>query len=169
MTAQSLPLRPDLDQLKRQAKELLRRQPRFGRLRDAQRAVAQQYGFDSWDAFVNPRLVGQRRRSCAPREGRSGFGPRQCVYRCRNEGKRDVLLWLLEAGVRVPPVLTGCQAYLLEHTDMLRTLLAHGGSPSLTTSGHQAAMSWKKTGSTRRPNRARRQPAEKWRNPDLRL
>jgi ankyrin repeat protein len=51
VTAQSLPPRPDLDQLKRQAKELLRRQPHLGRLRDAQRAVARQYGFASWDAL----------------------------------------------------------------------------------------------------------------------
>jgi hypothetical protein len=46
-------------------------------------------------------------------------------------GKRDLLRRLLEAGVRVPPVLTGCQSYLLEHTDMLRTLLAHGMNPDL--------------------------------------
>jgi hypothetical protein len=38
-------------QLKRQAKELLRRQPLLGGLRDAQRVIAQQYGFDSWDAL----------------------------------------------------------------------------------------------------------------------
>jgi ankyrin repeat protein len=49
--ARSLPPSPNLDQLKRQAKELLRRQPHLGRLRDAQRVIAQQYGFDSWDAL----------------------------------------------------------------------------------------------------------------------
>jgi len=49
MTAQPLPPRPDLDQLKRQAKELLRREPGLGRLRDAQRVIAGQYGFTSWD------------------------------------------------------------------------------------------------------------------------
>jgi hypothetical protein len=41
----------NLDQLKRQAKELLRRQPLLGQLRDAQRVIAQQYGFDLWDAL----------------------------------------------------------------------------------------------------------------------
>jgi ankyrin repeat protein len=46
-------------------------------------------------------------------------------------GKRDLLRRLFEVGVRVPPVLTGCQSYLLEHTDMLRTLLANGMSPDL--------------------------------------
>ena len=51
MTARSLPASPDLDQLKRQAKELLHRQPHLGRLRDAQRLIAQEYGFDSWDAL----------------------------------------------------------------------------------------------------------------------
>ena len=51
MPVQSLPPRPHLDQLKRQAKELLRRQPDIGRLRDAQRAIAEGYGFTSWDAL----------------------------------------------------------------------------------------------------------------------
>jgi ankyrin repeat protein len=51
VTTGSLPSRPNLDQLKRQAKELLRREPHLGRLRDAQRALAQQYGFASWDAL----------------------------------------------------------------------------------------------------------------------
>src|SRR5215467_4576657 len=37
VTARALPPSPNLDQLKRQAKELLRRQPQLGRLRDAQR------------------------------------------------------------------------------------------------------------------------------------
>lgn len=46
-------------------------------------------------------------------------------------GKRELLARLLQAGIRVPAVLTGCQGYLLEHADMLRTLLAHGMSPDL--------------------------------------
>jgi len=45
MAARALPARPDLTQLKRQAKELVRRQPQVGRLRDAQRAIAEEYGF----------------------------------------------------------------------------------------------------------------------------
>ena len=44
----SLPARPNLDQLKRQAKERLVREPSLGRLRDAQRAIAADYGFDAW-------------------------------------------------------------------------------------------------------------------------
>jgi hypothetical protein len=58
VSAQPLPERPNLDQLKRQAKELLeewRRAPSSDaqdlRLRDAQLALAQKYGFDSWDAL----------------------------------------------------------------------------------------------------------------------
>lgn len=49
MTGRALPPRPHLDQLKRHAKELLRRQPQLGRLRDAQRTIAEEYGFASWD------------------------------------------------------------------------------------------------------------------------
>ncbi len=60
MSVRRLPERPNLDQLKHQAKELLAAW-RSGssadapapdtppRLRDAQRAIARQYGFDSWD------------------------------------------------------------------------------------------------------------------------
>lgn len=38
-------------------------------------------------------------------------------------GKRDLLKRLLDAGIHVPSVVTGCQSYLLEHPDMLETLL----------------------------------------------
>lgn len=71
MTAQPLPVRPDLDQLKRQAKDLLKalrsgepaarqrwrehaplaQDPERARLRDAQRVIAQEHGFASWDAL----------------------------------------------------------------------------------------------------------------------
>ena len=44
-------------------------------------------------------------------------------------GKRDLLKRLLDAGIRVPPVVTGCQSYLLEQPDMLRTLLDSGMNP----------------------------------------
>jgi ankyrin repeat protein len=43
--------------------------------------------------------------------------------------KRDLLKRLLDAGVRVPPVVTGCQSYLLEQADMLLTLLDSGMNP----------------------------------------
>jgi ankyrin repeat protein len=67
MPARSLPPSPNLDQLKHQAKDLLRRQPLLGRLRDAQRVVAQQYGFDSWDAL----------RAHVESAGRAARGPIQ--------------------------------------------------------------------------------------------
>jgi hypothetical protein len=62
MSVRRLPERPNLDQLKRQAKELLTAwhggasddaptAPTPLRLRDAQRVLAQQYGFDSWDVL----------------------------------------------------------------------------------------------------------------------
>jgi hypothetical protein len=44
-------------------------------------------------------------------------------------GKRDLLKRLLDAGIRVPPVVTGCQSYLLEQPDMLKTLLDNGMNP----------------------------------------
>jgi len=44
-------------------------------------------------------------------------------------GKRDLLKRLLNAGIRVPNVVTGCQSYILEQPDMLRTLLDHGMNP----------------------------------------
>jgi len=56
------------------------------------------------------------------------------------DGRRDRLERLLAAGLRVPPVLTGCQGYLLTHTDMLRTLLAHGMSPDVMNWQHQTLL-----------------------------
>jgi len=56
------------------------------------------------------------------------------------DGRRDRLDRLLAAGLRVPRVLTGCQGYLLAHTDMLRTLLAHGMSPDLMNWQHQTLL-----------------------------
>ena len=47
---------------------------------------------------------------------------------------------MLAAGLRVPPVLTGCQGYLLTHTDLLRMLLAHGMSPDLMNWQHQTLL-----------------------------
>lgn len=56
MTARQLPERPNLDQLKRQAKELLRERraedpARAFALHDAQFALAREYGFPSWNAL----------------------------------------------------------------------------------------------------------------------
>jgi ankyrin repeat protein len=42
-------------------------------------------------------------------------------------GKRELLMRLLDAGVRVPTTPDGCRSYLLEQPDMLRLLLQRGG------------------------------------------
>jgi hypothetical protein len=49
---------------------------------------------------------------------------------CTN-GKRDLLMSLLDAGLRVPPVLTACRGYLLEDPEMFRILLDSGMNPDL--------------------------------------
>ena len=41
--------------------------------------------------------------------------------------KRELMVRLLDAGVRVPPKPGGCRTYLLEDVDMLRQLLVRGG------------------------------------------
>jgi len=46
-------------------------------------------------------------------------------------GKRDLLVRLLDAGIRVPALVTGCRSYLLENVEMLRMLLASGMSPDM--------------------------------------
>ncbi len=46
-------------------------------------------------------------------------------------GKRDLLVRLLEAGARVPPVLTACRSYLMNDPGLLRLLLASGLDPDL--------------------------------------
>jgi ankyrin repeat protein len=51
-------------------------------------------------------------------------------------GKRDLLVRLLAAGARVPPVLTACRSYLLEDPEMLRLLLASGMNPDLPNWQH---------------------------------
>jgi ankyrin repeat protein len=47
------------------------------------------------------------------------------------EGKRDLLARLLDAGARVPPVLTACRSYLMSDPEMLERLLASGMNPDL--------------------------------------
>ena len=47
------------------------------------------------------------------------------------QGKRDLVIRLLEAGVRVPPVLTECRSYLWSDPGLLRLLVASGMDPDL--------------------------------------
>jgi ankyrin repeat protein len=46
-------------------------------------------------------------------------------------GKRDLVVRLLAAGARVPPVVTACRSYLWTEPDLLRLLLASGMDPNL--------------------------------------
>jgi ankyrin repeat protein len=46
-------------------------------------------------------------------------------------GKRDLMMRLLEAGIRVPAVLTACRTYVMENLEMFKILLAHGMNPDL--------------------------------------
>jgi ankyrin repeat protein len=46
-------------------------------------------------------------------------------------GKRDLVVRLLNAGARVPPVVTDCRSYLLDDPEILRLLLANGMNPDL--------------------------------------
>jgi ankyrin repeat protein len=46
-------------------------------------------------------------------------------------GRRELLVRLLEAGARVPPVLTECRSYLLCDPELLRLLLRSGMDPDL--------------------------------------
>jgi ankyrin repeat protein len=47
------------------------------------------------------------------------------------QGKRDLLVRLLDAGARVPPVVNDCRSYLFSEPEMLRLLLASGMNPDL--------------------------------------
>ena len=66
-----------------------------------------------------------RRVTAAPESAYAGCGGVYTAVVTR--GKRDLLMRLLDAGVRVPPTPNGCRSYLLEQPDMLRLLLARAG------------------------------------------
>ena len=65
-----------------------------------------------------------RRVTADPREANAGCGG--VFTAAATRGKRDLVVRLLEAGARVPPVATGCRSYLLEDPEILRLLLAGG-------------------------------------------
>jgi ankyrin repeat protein len=70
-----------------------------------------------------------RRVTADPRAADEGCGGALAAAVTR--GKRDLLVRLLAAGARVPPMLTACRGYLLEDPDMLRLLLESGMNPDL--------------------------------------
>ncbi len=70
-----------------------------------------------------------RRVAADPSSANSGCGG-VLAAACK-EGKRELLVRLLDAGARVPPVLTACRSYLMSDPDLLRVLLASGMDPDL--------------------------------------
>jgi hypothetical protein len=72
-----------------------------------------------------------RRVRADPRAANAGCGGVLAAACAR--GRPDLLVRLLDAGARVPPVLTECRSYLLEDPAMLRLLLASGMDPDLPT------------------------------------
>ncbi|HEX6738984.1 MAG TPA: ankyrin repeat domain-containing protein, partial [Vicinamibacteria bacterium] len=80
-----------------------------------------------------------RRVRADPRAADAGCGGALAAACTR--GKRELVVRLLEAGARVPPMVTACRSYLLGDADLLRLLLASGMDPDLpdwqrTTSLH---------------------------------
>jgi len=65
-----------------------------------------------------------RRVSADPASAHAGCGGVYTAVVTRR--KRDLLVRLLDAGVRVPATPCGCRSYLLEDVEMLRLLLARG-------------------------------------------
>jgi ankyrin repeat protein len=70
-----------------------------------------------------------RRVSADPSSADSGCGG-VFAAACKQR-KRDLLVRLLAAGARVPPVLTACRSYLLSDPGLLRLLLGSGMNPDL--------------------------------------
>lgn len=105
MPTRALPSRPNLDQLKRQAKERLRAEPSLGRLRDAQRVIAQEYGFDSWDALrlhIESRVAPAARGLIKPESFNSAEGqPVWDVIDAASSGDAATLRRLLDANPRL--------------------------------------------------------------------
>jgi uncharacterized protein len=70
-----------------------------------------------------------RRVTADPVEANAGCGG--VFTAAATLGKRDLVVRLLNAGARVPPVVTACRSYLLEDPPILRLLLASGMNPDL--------------------------------------
>jgi hypothetical protein len=112
MSVRPLPERPYLDQLKHQAKELLAAwrsgashdapAPPMPRLRDAQQAIAQRYGFASWDALrshVEAISGSSPRTQRKPREVLDYDDPVPGVVELNEPLTADVVQRLIEQGV----------------------------------------------------------------------
>jgi hypothetical protein len=115
MSANRLPERPNLDHLKRQAKDL--RKTTGGRLRDAQRAIAQRFGFDSWDA-LRDHIDGVTGRETTAHNRSVGIDYEQLVpdtLELRGPFTREVARRLTGRGVRGVKVAAAIPADTLAH------------------------------------------------------
>jgi hypothetical protein len=63
------------------------------------------------------------------RRVRPEFGMWRRLHGRRHARQARLLKRLLDAGIRVPSLVTGCQSYLMEQPDMFRTLLDRGMNP----------------------------------------
>lgn len=70
-----------------------------------------------------------RRVSADPREADAGCGG--VFTAAATLRKRDLVVRLLEAGARVPPVASGCRSYLMEDPEILTLLLEGGMNPDM--------------------------------------
>jgi ankyrin repeat protein len=70
-----------------------------------------------------------RRVAADPASANAGCGG--VLAAASTQGKRDLLVRLLDAGARVPPVVNDCRSYLFSEPEMLRLLLASGMDPDL--------------------------------------
>src|SRR6266704_2731691 len=85
---------------------------------------------DAYDLiFLDEDDEAVRRVAADPRSADEGCGG--ALAAACTLGKLGLLVRLLDAGARVPPVLTPCRSYLLSDPAMLRLLLASGMNPDL--------------------------------------
>ena len=70
-----------------------------------------------------------RRVTEDPRSADAGCGG--VFTAAATNGKRDLVVRLIAAGARVPPVVTACRSYLWEDPSILRLLLDSGMNPDL--------------------------------------
>jgi hypothetical protein len=128
--AESLPARPNLDQLKHQAKDLLREwraaipgAPHPPRLRDAQRAIARRYDFPSWDALRAhvERITGVA--SAPPRRGMDYHDPIRDVVPLSGPLTRETVRQLVADGTRGVRVDASVPADDLAHLAAAHTVL----------------------------------------------
>jgi hypothetical protein len=131
MSVHDLPERPNLDQLKRQAKELLKawrrtpgEAPAHAKLRHAQRLVAERYGFTSWDA-LRAKVEDVPAASPAKHRGMLYDDPVPDVIPLNGVLTRDTIRDLVErgvSGVRVSASIAADALPLLAGVPTLRRL-----------------------------------------------